>query len=343
MIYYFFYLSTYFYNLFFNYHEGKPMHQKTDSEFIEYFERKVRYTIRKYSLCTKKDKIGVAVSGGKDSTSCLYILNKLGYDVEALTIDVLIGNYTKKNLENLQLFCGENNIKLNEVSLREEFGNSLCFIKSIVNSKGHNFSSCRICGILKRYLLNKHSKLLGFDFLATGHNLDDETQTFLMNVFKNDLTLVKRQGPKSQQDDKTKFIKRIKPLYLLTEQETLRYSKIMKFPVTYEICPCSTNAHRQEFKNMLNTFEENHPDVKYKILNFHEKLIKNLTENKKNETNIDSIEKEKRKNTIISTCDICKEPSTNSVCKTCQIFIALKEDENDKQPTNKTGYCNSTL
>ena len=46
---------------------------------------------------------------------------------------------------------------------------------------------CTICGIFRRYLLNKKSKELGFTKLATGHNLDDECQSILMNQFKNNI------------------------------------------------------------------------------------------------------------------------------------------------------------
>jgi len=303
------------------------MYQKTDLEFKEYFEKKIRYTIRKYKLCSKKDRIAVAVSGGKDSTACLYVLNKLGFNVEAITIDVLIGDYTKQNLENLKKFCAENDIKLNTVSFQEEFGRPLRSIRSVVNSKGHDYSSCRICGILKRYLLNKYSKELGFDFLATGHNMDDEAQTFLMNVFKNDLVLAKRQGPVSAGNESRIFVKRIKPLYLLSEKETEMYSKLMNFPVNYGICPCSSNAFRRNFINILNKFEEKHPSVKSNIVNFQEKLAQEI----KNQNN----------NAKITACTLCGEPSSNSVCRTCQILTALKEDEHDKQTKKQAGYCDS--
>ena len=39
--------------------------------FVEYLEKKVRKTIRQHKLLSPKDKIAVAVSGGKESTVIL--------------------------------------------------------------------------------------------------------------------------------------------------------------------------------------------------------------------------------------------------------------------------------
>ena len=83
---------------------------------IKKTEKTVANTIRRFSLFTKKDKILVACSGGKDSTAALYILKKLGYPVEAITVDALIGNYTKKNIENIKNFCKQHSIPLHIIS-----------------------------------------------------------------------------------------------------------------------------------------------------------------------------------------------------------------------------------
>lgn len=45
--------------------------------FIHYVERKVLKTIRIYKLIQKKDNILIGISGGKDSLTCLHILNKI--------------------------------------------------------------------------------------------------------------------------------------------------------------------------------------------------------------------------------------------------------------------------
>ena len=87
-----------------------------------YFEEKVKKTIKKFQLFSHKDKIAVAVSGGKDSTVLLYVLHKLKYNVTGITVDAYIGNYTKQNLENLKSVCEKHKIPLKVIGFKEEFG-----------------------------------------------------------------------------------------------------------------------------------------------------------------------------------------------------------------------------
>jgi len=279
--------------------------------FKDYFEKKVKRTIKKFDLFSRKDKLGVAVSGGKDSMSALYVLKKLGYNVEAVTVDAGICNYTKKNLENLRRFCKKYCIQLHEISFREEFGMSLCFIKSAANEKGLKYSSCFICGVLRRYLINKYAKKLGFDCVVTGHNLDDEAQSFVMNIFRNDLILARRQGPISGYVRTKAFVRRVKPLYFCSEKETTAYSKLMRFPVNYEPCPCREGAYRKEYADILDEFEKRHPSVKYNIVQFFLRTVYKMKPCKDDEVRI-------------NVCAYCGEPSAGKVCKRCEILLALK-------------------
>ena len=280
-----------------------------DRTFKEYLRKKVFSTIRKYRLLRKDHKIAVAVSGGKDSVTCLSILVRAGYKVDAITADPGIGRYTETNIANITTISREIGVTLHTIRFKDEFGSTLPEIQATLKKKGIEQSGCMTCGILKRYILNRFAREKGYDRLATGHNLDDEAQAFIMNVFRNDLTRAKRQGPVSGEVSQTGFVQRVKPLYLIKEEETTRYSKLMNFPVHYCICPYSATSYRRKFLNMLNSFEKDHPNVKYNILRFHEKISKDLTKSTTAE---------------IGLCSTCGEPTSGKRCKACEIIKNIR-------------------
>lgn len=272
---------------------------------------KVKKTISDYKLLDEKERILVALSGGKDSISVLYILKKLGYDVSALTIDLNIGSYTKKNVITAREFCKEYGIDYHETSLRKEFGYSLCYIRSIFHSKGLNLKSCTICGILRRYLVNKIARELKADKLVTGHNLDDEAQSVVMNLLRNDMSLMSRIGPISGTSSDKKFVPRVKPLYFCREDDIIKFSKSKGFNVTYEACPCSVDVYRRFVLNTLDDFENIEKDVKINIITNFINLAPML-------------KKEYKSKDKFQYCSICSEPSKNDVCKTCKLIKILK-------------------
>jgi uncharacterized protein (TIGR00269 family) len=281
-----------------------------DKQFIQDFEKRVNETIEKYDLIDKKDRLMVACSGGKDSTTLLYLLNKFGYHVEGIFIDLHLGNYSKINLENLRLFCKKNRIKLHEISFRNEFGCSVCYMKSVLKSKNIILSSCNICGIMRRWLLNRKARELRATKLVTGHNLDDEVETIMMNFFNGNINIMTRIGPKVGVIKNEKFVPRIKPLYFVTNEETIKYSRLMKFPVLYEKCPCSVDAHRGNFRRFVKEIEEKYPETKNRIINSFLGILPEMREFYKTDKKI-------------SYCKFCGEPSSSDVCNSCNLFKKL--------------------
>ncbi len=276
--------------------------------FVSSFEKKVKKTIKDYQLAGKKDKILVACSGGKDSTVVLYLLKKFGYDAEALMIDLGIGEWSEKNLKNLRAFCRKHGIKMHVFSMRKEFGCSVCYIRSSVQFR-KKLKNCMICGVIKRWLLNKKARELGAAKLATGHNLDDEAETVLMNMFRGDPVV--GMGPKNGVIIDSRFVQRIKPLYFCSISESRMYSEAMKFTVLYDPCPCSITATRRWVRNWLAELE-NADAVKMHIVRNFLVVQKAAMKNFKSEA-------------AIQQCSSCGEPSRGGQCRRCELISIMRE------------------
>ncbi len=277
---------------------------------MQKIEKKVKNTIKKYNLLSKKEKVLVACSGGKDSTALAYILKKLGYKIEAITINPPIKDYSRKNIANLKAFCSENKIKLYEVSFKQEFNYTLHEIKKILDSKDMNLAYCTICGILKRYLLNKKAKELKADKIATGHVLDDEAESVFMNLLRGNIKLMARLGPLTGLIKSRGFIPRVKPLYLCNEKEIIAYSKLKKFPVVYKRCPYAGSSYREIVRDELIDFEKKYPKTKENIIDWFLRILPGLKK---------SLKKGK-----MTYCNICKEPSQKTICNACTILEKLE-------------------
>jgi uncharacterized protein (TIGR00269 family) len=286
---------------------NKPAQRKlspSDKDFIEKFENRVKNTIKEYKLIDKKDKVVVACSGGKDSTVVLYLLNKFGYAVEGLIIDLLMGEWSRENLGNLNNFCDEHNIKLNIVSMRKEFGFNICYIRSIIKKK-HGIRSCSICGVTKRWLLNKKAREMGATKLVTGHNLDDEAQTVVMNLAGGNLSSFVR-GPKVDSSRNKKFVTRIKPLYFSFEKDIKKYTQLMGFKLLYDRCPCAKGGLRFTIRDMLDDLESENTGIKENIVRNHFTYIPHLENRINSQGAVD--------------CEECGEPCRNGVCQFCRFM-----------------------
>ena len=280
------------------------------SHFTEYFEDKVFRTIRQFELLGKEENLGVAISGGKDSLTVLHILKKLSgqnskIKISAIAIDEGIRGYRDKTLVTAKEFCKKNNIELHIFSYKEEFGLTLDEMLKILDVR-----PCTICGIFRRYLLNRKSKELNFTKLATGHNLDDECQSIMMNQFKNSIAASARLGPKVGISSDSRFVQRIKPLYLCTEKEVTTYAFINGLLDSFNECPNAVHSYRAQVRDMLNGMEQKFPGTKYSIVNSFLQVLPSL--------------KEKFSGPEVSACIRCSEPSANEVCNACVYVEKLR-------------------
>lgn len=284
------------------------------THFLSYFEDKVRKTIRKNKLFVRGDKICVATSGGKDSLAVLYnsmlYCKKYGIEFFALAIDEGIANYRDHTLEDLTVFCKKYDIPMKVVSFKEKMGATLDEVteKAI---KEHNKKPCSVCGIFRRTLLNKTARELGATKLATGHNLDDEAQTFLMNLYTGNMRHNAALGPITGLSSNKHFVGRVKPLYNVTEKETRMYAFLKEFQVHFNECPNITLSLRAAVRDKLNEMETTLPQIKYGIVNAFNEILPLL------KTHYKSAKK-------FSYCKQCGEPTSGAgICNTCKLEAEL--------------------
>ncbi|VVB83864.1 tRNA 2-thiocytidine biosynthesis protein TtcA [uncultured archaeon] len=251
----------------------------------------------------KKEKILVALSGGKDSSVTAYLLKKFGYNIEGFHIDLGMGDYSKNCLNAVKQLCEELEIKLHLYNIKEEMGGSMCYIRtSIQTSSGKGLKNCAICGVIKKWIMNKEARNLKVSKIATGHNLDDETQTFLMNMMKGSPQLSANSGAVTRNVKDRKFISRIKPLFYIAEEDIREYSKAKKLPVVYDKCPCALDSYRIQMRKFVNTLTAKE---KENVMKNFEKLFPRIQKLKSEEK--------------LNYCKICGEPSRNKICRMCEL------------------------
>lgn len=275
----------------------------SNSDYIKYFEKKTIKTIYKYKLIEKNDKVVVAFSGGKDSTTVLYILSKLKeklkFQLEAISIDEGIKGYRDSNFSYVKKFCKKLNIPLKTYSFKKEFGKTL----DEVTEKDKKTIPCTYCGVFRRKILNEKARELKVNKLATGHNLDDESQSILMNQFRKNIRASAILGPVTGVRDDPKFIRRIKPFYFITEKETTTFAYINNILDKYIECPNAVYGYRRKVQEMLNEFENEQPGTKHNIISSFLSVLPAI--------------KQSCEASEIKRCGTCGAPCSKDICQAC--------------------------
>ena len=269
-------------------------------EFNEKIFTRINNLISQYELIKEGELIALALSGGKDSVLTLYALKNyqeiLDFDLIAISVDEGIEGYRHHGIETAIYHTNKLNIELVEKSFEEMEGFPLDDIYSQFKS------ACIPCGVFRRNILNKTAYELGADKIATGHNLDDEIQSFLMSFARGDTIKFSKFGPELEQIH-PKLIPRIKPLWNTPEKEVGIWAILNNMDIHLAECPYSKLSLRSKIKNFLNDAESKNPGVKKNIMNSFKKIL----------TFENDI------NTVLNECQICGEPTSSQICKACEI------------------------
>jgi len=267
--------------------------------FTQWYEKEVLSTMQKYSMLSPNERICVGFSGGKDSTVLLTVLANLNLDAEliAVTVDEGIGGYRDDTIAAARNTAKKLGVEHRIISFRDIIGKTLDEL--LISSAD---AACSVCGTLRRRALNKAARELDANKIATGHCLDDEAQSVVMNYLRGDITRVTASFHSNSKD---LFLPRIKPLCRVTERATVAYGLANGILTSLPECPYTRYALRKDVRFWLGVQEHKKPGTLLSIVNGQEELIKNIPESSE-------------ETTILHPCEICGEPTANKICAACQ-------------------------
>ena len=272
--------------------------------FVQFFRDQVERAIRHDRMFGRDDKLLVAVSGGKDSLALWDVLTELGYRADGLYVDLGIGEYSGISRELTEQFAAAKGLTLQVIPLQEQYGYS---IDLVAQQTGR--APCSGCGLTKRYLFNRWAAERGYDVVATGHNLDDEAATLLGNVLHWQTSYLARQAPVLEAED-AGLVKKVKPLYRLSEHETGSYAVIRGIDYVVEECPNAVGARSLLYKEALNVLEARSPGTKQAfLLGFLEKGRAGFSDANEHE---------------LRPCIECEQPTTTERCAFCRLGADMK-------------------
>ncbi len=232
--------------------------------YIEWFVEQTERAIHKYHMFNQDERVLVAVSGGKDSLALWDVLWKLGYHADGLYINLGIDSeddYSDASEQYARDFAAERDLKLHIVNVQEMYGETIPeMARRNRRSRSGRFKPCSACGMVKRHEMNRVARDLGFEVLATAHNLDDEVAILFGNVLMWQTELLSRQSPVLESAEG--LTRKVKPFCRFYERETAAYSLLRGIPYIEEECPHAVGSKQLYYKDMINKVEEEQPGTK---------------------------------------------------------------------------------
>lgn len=273
--------------------------------FLVSIENKARKTIRE--KLRPDVKIGLAISGGKDSLSMLHIIKRITKKYPetrlfGIIVDEGIPGYRDNSIKVAVKTFEELEINYEIGSIEEFYGFKL---SDIIDEKNKSMA-CTYCGVFRRRIMDILSRKNDIDYLFTGHNASDFAQTVLLNVIQGNLKHLT-----SELIPIDRMVPRVYPLKYILEKEITLYAYLRKIGYYDKPCPFTRFSLRNDIRNFLTQLERQRPGITYNIVRLGDKL-----------------KKMGNKKYILKPCKLCGFPTTREVCKVCELLIKLGRKDN---------------
>ena len=308
---------------------GKPFYTRKYSGetlcsacFRDSIADKTKRTVSKYGMFGPHDRIGVAVSGGKDSLSLLKVLGELYLprrnEIVAISVDEGVAGYRDEALEHARSVAKELDVEQVVVTYKDLFGFSLD--EALDWEKERPVSSCSFCGVFRRRAIDEAAFRAKATVVATAHNLDDCIQTFMMNLMHGDVERLGWLDPAYVDDSFP--VRRVKPFMEIYEEEVALYAFLAKVPFQSVSCPYMHEGLRSEVRDYLNMMEANHPGMKNVLLRSSLDVISRFARSSQKES---------------VPCRSCGKPSSNGFCNVCRMKAEVEEHVNIQRNSRIAG------
>ena len=212
----------------------------------------LRRCVEDYHMIEPGDRVGVGVSGGKDSLVLLVLLAELkkyvSFHLEAITIDMGLG----MDYSGIEAMCRELDVPYTIV--KTEIG-------PIIFDYRKEKNPCSMCAKMRRGALNQALLDRNLTKLALGHHYDDAVETFLMSLLYEGriscfqpVTKLDRTG-----------ITQIRPMLYIHEKTVDNFARSAHLPVLQNRCPADKHTKREEIKELVYTLSQTYPDLKERV------------------------------------------------------------------------------
>ena len=225
-----------------------------DRKLLKRLLHQVGRAIEEFRLIEDGDRILVGVSGGKDSFTLLYLLQRLRerapvrFDLVACNLDQGHPGFPARALEEYLRAQGC------EVRMLRE--DTYSVVKRLTPEGA---TACAVCSRLRRGILYSAATAMGCTKIALGHHRDDLVESLLLSMLF--AGKMRSMPPKLRSDDGRNTV--IRPLCFASEADVAAFATSVGFPIIpCDLCGSQENLQRKRVKRLLSELEREHPGVR---------------------------------------------------------------------------------
>lgn len=235
---------------------------------VDALEERIRKTmvgtIAEHDLLEKHDRVLVAVSGGKDSTILLLMLDAIRrrapfpFEIEPVLLDQKQPGFDAKRYSDWLAARGF------ALTILEQDTYSI-----VVSRTAPGKSYCGLCSRLRRGALYSYAADEGFTKIALGHHREDLNETLLLNLFFSGV--LGSMPARLESDDGRNVV--IRPMAEVAEADLSRHAERLTIPVIpCNLCGNQERARRQEMKALIADLETRYPGLRGSMLTAQKNL-----------------------------------------------------------------------